>query len=185
MTDWAESTALVVVDVQKGFDDGEYWGDRNNPECEENIGKLVDAWRQHGWPIVFVRHDSTEPNSPLRADSPGNDFKDILTGEPDVLIAKSAHSAFYGEPDLDGWLRGHGVSGVAICGIQTNVCCETTARQASDLGYEVLFVLDATHTFDIVAPNHQVFRARELARFTATNLGKEFANVLYTAELLD
>src|SRR3970282_2207477 len=109
----------------------------------------------------------------------------VITGTPDVLIVKSTHSAFLGRPDLHAWLQEHAIKGVAICGIQTNVCCETTARMAGDLGYEVIFVNDATCTFDIVAPNHQVYRARELARFTMVNLHAEFAQVVYTAELLD
>lgn len=185
MSDWNGSTALVVIDMQKGFDDESYFGPRNNPECESNVAKLIEAWRSQGWPVVFVRHDSHDELSPLTPGREGNAFKDEITGKPDLLVVKSTHSAFLGKPDLHGWLQEQSVKGVAICGIQTNVCCETTARMANDLGYEVLFVGDATATFDIVAPNHQVFRARELARYTVVNLQAEFAQVLFTAELLD
>ncbi len=129
MTDWSRPTALVVVDVQNGFDDPS-WGDRNNPECEANVARLIDAWRTRSWPIVFVRHDSVVVGSPLRPGSPGNDFKGVVSGEPDLLVTKSVHSAFLGDPDLDSWLREHNLAGVAVCGIQTNMCCETTARQA-------------------------------------------------------
>ncbi len=185
MADWNGSTALIVIDMQKGFDDDSFFGPRNNPECETNVAKLIEAWRSHKWPIVFVRHDSHDDTSPLGAGSEGNAFKAEVTGKPDLLVVKSTHSAFLGKPDLHGWLEEQGVKGVAICGIQTNVCCETTARMASDLGYEVLFVGDATATFDIEAPNHQVFRARELARYTIVNLQAEFGQVVFTAELID
>ena len=185
MTDWTESTALIVVDMQKGFDDESFYGARNNPECEANVAKLLEAWRSHGWPIVYVRHDSQNELSPIAPNRDGNGLKDEITGKPDLFVVKSTHSAFLGKPDLHGWLQENGIGGVAICGIQTNVCCETTARMASDLGYEVLFVSDATFTFDIVAPNHQVFRARELARYTQVNLQDDFAKVVFTAELLD
>ena len=185
MTDWSGSTALIVVDVQKGFDDRATWGDRNNPECESNIAQLIGAWRDHTWPIVFVRHDSTTPGSPLAPGTPGTAFKDVVTGEPDLLISKSVHSAFKGTPDLATWLIEHGITGIAVCGIQTNMCCETTARDGSDLGFEMLFVLDATHTFDIMGANHQVYRAREIARYTALTLGADFGRVMMTAELLD
>jgi len=185
MVDWSESTALVVVDVQKGFDDETYWGPRNNPQCESNVARLISAWREHDWPVVYVRHDSEEPSSPLRPGTPGNEFKDVVSGEPDLLVSKSVHSAFFGQPDLNGWLRDNGITGLAICGIQTNMCCDSTARMASDLGYDVLFVIDATHTFDVVGSNRKVYRAREIARYTSMTLGADFCQVVYTSELVD
>jgi nicotinamidase-related amidase len=182
---WANSTALIVVDVQKGFDDKEYWGPRNNPECEGNVARLIAAWREQDWPIVFVRHNSTHPTSPLAPSSPGHAFKDMITGEPDLLITKTVHSAFYGDVDLDEWLTKNEISGVAICGIQTNMCCETTARMASDLGYEMIFVIDATHTFDLATSTRQVHMAREISRFTALTLEADFGTIMRTSELVD
>ncbi|MEN8040477.1 MAG: cysteine hydrolase family protein [Actinomycetota bacterium] len=185
MTDWTGSTALIVVDVQRGFDDKEFWGSRNNPDCETNIASLLDAWRSQKWPIVYVRHDSKNPSSPLAPSSKGNQFKEVLKGDPDLLVVKDVHSAFFGQPDLDSWLKSNGVTGVAVCGIQTNMCCETTARMASDLGYEVLFVEDATHTFDIVTETHKVYRAREIARYTMVTIAADFGKVVRTSDLVD
>ncbi|MCB1246874.1 MAG: cysteine hydrolase [Acidimicrobiia bacterium] len=185
MPEWKESMALIVVDVQKGFDDEVYWGPRNNPDCEANIGRLIEAWRDQGWPVVFVRHSSRNPSSPLSGNSPGFGFKDVIKGDPDLLVTKDVHSAFYGDVDLHAWLQEHGITGVAICGIQTNMCCETTARQASDLGYDMIFVLDATYTFDIVTPTHKVYRAREVARYSAVSLDDSFGRVMRTMDLLD
>ena len=183
--DWTGGTALVVVDVQKGLDDTAYWGQRNNPDCETNIAALIAAWRTEGWPVVFVRHESTNPLSPLRPGQEGNQLKDEVTGDPDLMVVKNVHSAFMGDPDLHEWLQSKGVTGIAVCGIQTNFCCETTARQGSDLGYDVLFVLDATYTFDRPALDGVVVRARDLARVTATNLNEEFATVVNTRDLVD
>lgn len=184
MTNWNDSTALVVVDVQKGFDDATYWGPRNNPDCEANIKLLIGEWRRQEWPVVYVRHDSTKPSSPLFASSGGNEFKDVLAGDPDLLVVKNVHSAFYGSPDLDVWLKRNGVSGVAICGIQTNLCCDTTARMASDLGYELLFVGDATHTFDIVTGTRKVYRAREVARYSQLSIEADFGKIVRTSDLV-
>lgn len=178
-----DDRALVVIDVQQGFDDPS-WGARNNRRCEANVAALIETWRRHGRPIVFVRHDSRDPCSPLAAGSPGNGFKQVVTGAPDLLVRKSVHSAFYGQPDLDQWLRRHAVTSIAICGIQTNHCCETTARMASDLGYEVAFVLDATHTFDHPALDGTTVTADELTRATAASLQAEFATVMTTATAL-
>jgi len=185
MTDWKGSTALIVVDVQNGFDDADFWGPRNNPSCEANIVRLIDAWRSKSWPIVFVKHNSAKPTSPLAQGTDGNDLKPMITGEPDLLIEKQVHSAFYGEPDLKAWLDGHGITGVAIAGIQTNMCCETTARMASDLGYKLQFVEDATHTFDVADSTGTVFAAGDIARYTALTIAADFGRVVTTSELVD
>jgi nicotinamidase-related amidase len=175
--------ALIVIDVQRGFDDP-YWGRRNNPDCERNVAALLDHWRRRGGPVVFVRHDSEEPGSPLAPESPGNAFKDVVTGEPDVLVTKTVNSAFHGDPSLQGWLDERGVRSIYICGITTNHCCETTARIGGNLGYDVRFVLDATHAFDRPDPDGNLVRADELVRVTATNLHGEFATVVDTASVV-
>ena len=175
--------ALIVVDVQRAFDDPS-WGRRNNPDCERNIAALIAHWREQRWPLVFIRHDSDEPGSTLTPDSPGNAFKDTITGEPDLLVTKSVNSSFHGTPDLEAWLRDRGLGAIAVCGITTNHCCETTARVGGNLGFDVTFVLDATHTFDRADPFGGVVSADELARVTATNLHGEFATVVDTAACL-
>jgi len=179
-----DRTALLVVDVQRGFDQADYWGPRNNPACESNIAALLAEWRDHARPVVFVRHDSTEAASPLRPGQTGNDFKAAVTGEPDLLVTKSVNSCFHGTPDLDAWLRRQDVNGVVVTGLTTNHCCETTARVGGNLGHQVLFALDATHTFDRRAPDGAVISADDLARVTATNLHGEFATVVTTQQLL-
>jgi nicotinamidase-related amidase len=175
--------ALVVVDVQAGFDDPA-WGERNNPSCEDNVAALIADWRAREWPLVYVRHDSREPDSPLHEGGAGNAFKPAVSGEPDLLISKHVNSAFYGTPDLHGWLQENGLQAVVICGITTNHCCETTARMAANLGYDTTFVLDATHTFARRALDGTWIPADELARTTAANLDGEFGRVVDTATLL-
>lgn len=177
-------SALVVIDVQRGFDDSEYWGRRNNPRCEENIAELLAAFRLARLPVVFVRHDSNRPGSSLHPDEPGNAFKSIVAGQPDVLITKHVNSAFLGTPDLHEWLAAAGIRAVTICGITTNHCCETTARMAGNLGYETFFVLDATHSFDREGPDGVLFAADDLVRVTAANLDGEFARVVSTRQAL-
>jgi nicotinamidase-related amidase len=180
-------TALVVVDVQQGFDELDYWsptGRRDNPACEANLEALITGWREDARPLVYVRHDSDEDGSPLEPGSPGNAFRPFVTGAPDLLVTKQVNSAFYGSPDLDAWLRGEGIASIAVCGVTTNHCCETTARMAGNLGYDVLFVLDATHTFDRRGPDGTVVPAEDLARATAASLHDEFATVVSTADLL-
>ncbi|MDQ6607982.1 MAG: cysteine hydrolase [Actinomycetota bacterium] len=183
MADWQRTHALIVVDVQQGFDEP-CWGRRNNPACESNIVALVAAWRERQWPVVFVRHDSRNPTAPLSPAGPGNALKAVLGGEPDLLVAKQTNSAFYGTPDLHAWLQQRGLDAVSICGITTNHCCETTARMAGNLGYETKFVIDATHTFDRQDLGGEWVSADELTRITAANLNGEFATVLATGQVL-
>jgi nicotinamidase-related amidase len=173
------AAALVLIDVQRGFDDPS-WGTRNNAACEANIAALLSHWRSRKAPVVFVRHDSSQPGSPLAPGTWGNAFKDVITGEPDLLVTKRVNSAFYGEPDLHGWLKRSGIDRLVIAGITTNHCCETTARMAGNLGYETFFALDATHTFDRRGPGGRMLSADELAEATATNLDGEFATVVST-----
>ena len=177
-----DNTALIVIDVQQGFDDPA-WGIRNNPESEANVARLIETWRRHKRPLVFVRHDSVLETSPLRPGQPGNDFKPEVKGEPDLLVTKNVNSAFFGEPDLHAWLQERDIGTIVICGIQTNYCCESTARMAGNLGYETLFVLDATHTYDLTAADGSEITADELARVTAANLQGEFADVVTTVDL--
>jgi nicotinamidase-related amidase len=171
--------ALIVVDVQQGFDDP-CWGESSNPGAEGAIERLVREWEDRGWPLVVVRHDSVEPVSPLRPDRPGNALKPFLTGRGDLIVSKNVHSAFHGDPDLHGWLQQRGIGEVAVVGITTNHCCETTARVACDLGYDVTFVWDATRTFDRSAPDGTVIPADQLMLITRTNLADEFAHVVDT-----
>ncbi len=133
---------------------------------------------------MFVRHDSDDPASTLHAGAPGNAFKQVVTGEPDLLVSKRVNSAFYGSPDLHGWLQAHDIRRVVICGITTNQCCETTARMAGNLGYDTTFVIDATHTFARRALDGSWISAGQLARTTAANIHGEFGVVEDTHAVL-
>ncbi|MFM2412185.1 MAG: hypothetical protein RLZZ587_518 [Actinomycetota bacterium] len=174
---------LVVIDVQKGFTDP-YWGSSHNPECEDNIRALLEYWRAKGWPIVLVQHNSLSATSPLHPGQVGNDLQPGIDGPHDLLVTKTVNSAFYGEPNLDAWLKAKGYSSLVICGITTNFCCETTARMAGNLGYDVEFAFDATRTFDHPALDGSMIPAELIARVTAANLNGEFASVVSTADIL-
>ncbi|GAA4618394.1 cysteine hydrolase family protein [Actinoallomurus liliacearum] len=188
MAELSANAALIVIDVQKGFEDP-YFGRRDNPAAEDNIVALIRAWRAAGRPIVLVRHDSPE-GSPLAPESPGNALKDVVVAafegaEPHLFVTKNVNSAFYGKPDLDGWLRERGIDQIVIIGIQTNMCNETTARMGGNLGYDVLYPIDAMHTFDAVGPDGETVTAEELTRATAASLHHgRFARVVRTTDLL-
>lgn len=173
------TAALLVIDVQLGFDDPAF-GKRNNPAAEENIGRLIAAWTAHDRPVVRVRHASRQPGSPLAPGTPGYAFKPVAADlAPALDIEKNVHSSFLGSPDLHGWLRDAGIRQVVISGIQTNRCCETTARMAGDLGYDMVFALDATYTFD-----EGDISADQIAAVTTVSLDGHFGRVVNTADLV-
>ncbi|MFD5899756.1 cysteine hydrolase family protein [Streptomyces sp. NPDC060366] len=188
----AENAALVIIDVQQGFEEVEYWGVRNNPEADGNIAALIDAWQASGRPVVFTRHDSTTPGSPLRPGYEGNSFKEYVerrrgkgAAGSELLVVKNVNSAFYGTPDLGAWLKAAGIGQLVVAGIQTNMCAETTTRMAGNLGYEVFFALDATYTFGQEGAWGWELSAQELARATAVSLhGGGFAKVVTTEEVV-
>lgn len=182
--------ALIVIDMQRGFDDEAFWGATANPACEANVVALIAEWQRTSEPIVVVRHDSLGAASPLHPDNPGNALVDpVAEVTPDLFVRKNVNSAFYGDADLHAWLQERGIRDLVVCGIQTNMCVETTARMAGNLGYDVTVPLDATRTFDLsadVAGVGPVTRtAADLMAGTALVLqGGGFARIVTTAELV-
>ena len=146
-------SVLLLIDVQEAFNDP-ILGRRDNPDAEANIARIVERWVATGRPIVRVRHENTKPGSLFAPDGPGYAFQPVAADlDPALDLVKNVHSAFYGTPDLHAWLTERAAGQVVIAGIQTNFCCETTARMAGNLGYDVLFAYDATYTFDEVSPD--------------------------------
>jgi nicotinamidase-related amidase len=179
----SQPAALIVIDAQKGFD-ADVWGPTHNPACNDNIEALLTLWRDHDWPVVLVRHDSASATSPLSPGQSGNELYDGVAGKHDLLVTKTVNSAFYGTPDLHEWLTANNLKNIVICGITTNFCCETTARMAGNLGYDVTFAIDATRTFDVTLLDGTVVPAATVAAMTAANLHGEFATVRTTAEIV-
>ena len=108
-----QTTALLVIDVQVGFDSPK-WGQRNNPQAEDNIYSLLQHWRQLNSSIIHVQHLSTEPNSPLRPNQSGCEFKEIARPHQDEpIIQKNVNSAFIGT-NRKRYLRDRGIDSLVI-----------------------------------------------------------------------
>ena len=180
-----ERAALLLIDIQQGFDDQAYWGPRNNPDAERNAARLLTAWRAAGLPVVHIQHQSIEPNSPLRPDRPGVAIQEAVRPLPDEpVFPKSVNSAFIGT-GLEDHLRQHDIDTVVICGMTTNHCVETSTRMAGNLGFETWLVGDACATFDRTGPDGTVWPAATVHAVSLASLHGEFATVVSTENLLN
>lgn len=177
------NTALIIIDVQKGFDEP-VWGRRNNPQAEENILKLLETWRKNERPIFHIQHMSLSPTSSLNPGRPGNAIKDaFLPQAGESLIQKHVNSAFIGT-DLEQQLRELGCTSLVIVGLTTPHCISTTTRMAGNLGFETYLVSDATAAFELTDQNGKTYSAEEIHTVTLATLHSEFATVVETDLLL-
>jgi nicotinamidase-related amidase len=177
----AGNPALLLIDIQKGFDNVDHWGgQRNNPDAEKNASDLLQIWRENNLPVFHIKHCSLLPNSPLNEANKGNEFKDIVapaTGEG--IIKKNVNSAFIGT-DLKEQLTHAGITTLVIAGLTTDHCVSTTTRMAGNLGFDTFLVADATATFNKKGVNGQHYPAELIHETALASLHKEFAEVVTT-----
>ena len=177
--------ALLLIDIQKGLDQWEFYGgNRNNPQAEKNAANILDRWRALKLPVYHVRHSSQNTESPLHASSSGFDIKnEVLPIENEPIITKNVNSAFIGT-DLEHQLREAGITTVVVVGLTTNHCISTSVRMSANLGFKTYLISDATATFDRVGLNGEVFDAELIHQTTLASLNEEFATILTTETCL-
>lgn len=177
------NTALLVIDVQKGLDNPAL-GERSNPQAEANIARLLAEWRQQNRPVIHVKHNSTNPNSKLRPELPGNAIKEEAKPLPDEpLFEKSVNSAFIGT-HLEHYLREEEISDLVIVGLTAEHCVSTSVRMAANLGFDVTLVADATASHEKTGPDGTHFPADTIHTYSLATLEGEFCRVISTDELL-
>ncbi|WP_310565220.1 isochorismatase family protein [Hydrogenophaga sp.] len=177
-------TCLLVIDVQESFRRRPYFSDAGLPAYLTAQNALIHAAQAAGTPIVRVFHVDG-PDLPENAFALASGAVRPLDGlapfEAAATFQKSRHSALVGT-GLDVWFTERGIRHLVISGIRTEQCCETTTRHASDLGYRVDFVPEATLTFAMVQPDGRALSAADITSRTATVLKDRFARLCSVAE---
>lgn len=184
MSTVTDHTALLIVDVQDGLDEPRL-GKRSNPDAEQNTARLLAHWRAQGRPVFHVQHMSTEPNSPLRPELPGNAIKQVVAPRRDEpVIQKQVSNGFIGT-DLEERLRSCGVDSVVVIGLTVEHCVSSTARVASDLGFRTVVVADATACHDRTGYDGFYYPAEQIHALALIALQDEFATIVTTDALLE
>lgn len=182
--------ALIVIDVQDSFRQRPYFRAEELPAFLANVQSLVDRSREQGVAVLQVFHQEPgeDPANPFTAASGFVRTMPGLSLEPDAVFHKQVHSAMFGtDPGgrtLEQWLRAHGIGELLVTGIRTEQCCETTTRHASDLGFAVRYVTDATLTFPMRTRAGREVSAAEIRERTELVLDGRFARIVSSAEAL-
>ena len=174
-------TALLVVDAQESFRHRPYW---SNADAAAYLGKqqaLIDGAVARNIPVVQIFHVEDEG-----VFSHASGFVRTMHGltiAPDATFHKRSHSALVGS-GLDVWLVQHGIRRLIVSGIRTEQCCETTTRHASDIGYSVDYVSEATLTFAMTGRDGKLWTPAEIKARTELVLHDRFARIVTVEEAL-
>lgn len=176
-----KTTALIVIDAQESFRHRDYWSPEDVPAFIDRQQALIDGAMARGIPVVQILH--VEEQGAFSLASGHVRTLEPLSIAPDAVFHKHRHSALVGS-GLPVWLAERGIRRLIISGIRTEQCCETTTRQASDSGYEVDFVSEATLTFAMTGADGRRWSAQEIKARTELVLAGRFARIATVEQAL-
>lgn len=176
------NTALIVIDVQQSFRHRPYWSETDLAPYMDRQQALIDGCAARGVPVVQIFH--VEAQGAFAPASGHVRALDGLSIAPDAVFHKQHHSALAGT-DLAAWLIARGIQRLIISGIRTEQCCETTTRHASDSGFRVDYVSEATLTFAMThARSDRTYTPQEIRERTELVLEGRFARIATVEEAL-
>jgi ureidoacrylate peracid hydrolase len=194
-------TALIVVDMENDFiAAGAPLETAAGRAMLPTLKRALAFCRERGLKVIYTAHahrrdgcdmgrfvDLSEPianRTGLVDGEPGIEiYPEIAPQADEIVIKKHRYSAFYGT-DLEIILRGLGVETVVITGVTTENCCHATARDALFRDYKVIFLSDATATFDYPDVGQGGMSAAEVHRATLVILSVSTAHVMSTEEFM-
>lgn len=185
---FSSDTALLLIDVQKGVHVVEHWGGpagrMNNPDCLHNLALLLGAFRAADRVVAFTKHDSLEPDSPLKLSLETGEQLAGLEILPDELtVRKNVNSAFIGT-SLESDLRNLGIKRLVVAGYFTNFCVETSVRMAGNMGFDVYLAHDACATCNRIDLNGTDHDPELVHDISVAAMHGEFCTALSTDTLI-
>lgn len=179
-------TCLILIDAQESFRQRPYFTTTDLPAYIAAQNALIDGCVALGAPIARVFHvDGPKTASNAFALESGfvQPLAELHSFDAAATFHKGRHSALVGT-GLDVWLTQNGIQRLIISGIRTEQCCETTTRHASDLGWTVDYVLDATLTWDMQHLDGSLLTAADIKARTAAVLKDRFATICSVQQAL-
>lgn len=179
-------SCLIVIDAQESFRHRPYSTERDMPAYLAAQNALIAGCVARGLPLVRVLHvdGPNATDNPFALESGHvTPLAGLTEFAPAATFHKGRHSALVGT-GLEVWLTQNGIGRLIISGIRTEQCCETTTRHASDLGWTVDFVADATLTYDMQQPDGKALSALDIKARTATVLKDRFATICTVEQAL-
>lgn len=177
----ADKSALIVIDVQESFRQCPFWTNDDLAGFVEKQQALIDGARAAGIPVVQVFH--VDSDAPFTLESGFVRTLAELSVPADVTFHKNVHSALIGT-GLEDWLREKGIGRLIVSGIRTEQCCETTTRNAADIGFTVDFVSEAMLTFPMTHASGVTFSPSDIRIRTELVLEGRFARIATVEEAL-
>jgi nicotinamidase-related amidase len=177
------ATALILIDAQQSFRHTPYWSDRETPAFLSRTNALIDGCINRGVPIVRIFHVDGDHAFSL-ASGHVRPLDGLAPFEAAAEFHKTRHSALVGT-GLMVWLHEQRISRLIVAGIRTEQCCETTTRHASDEGFEVDFVPEATLTFDMKHLDGSLLASKDIVARTTAVLTGRFATICSAEQALE
>jgi nicotinamidase-related amidase len=183
MQDMSEPIPLIILDVQDSID-RPVWDGKSHPDYLSAIQRLLHLWREHGWPVVHVKHDEKTPTSSYYVNGPWNGIKkEVAPIDGEAVIIKHENCAFIGT-QLDAALKAMQANRIVLTGVVIHNSMDATVRAGKALGYNIILPADATTAVPVRGTNGKCWDAATVYELTLAILGAEYAEVMSSDDLI-
>ncbi|MCJ1248076.1 phospholipase C type enzyme [Trapelia coarctata] len=170
-------SALVIIDAQEEYSSG-LLAVSNAPSSSAAIASLLEKYRAANAPLVHILHQVPEGAPVFTPGKPLAEEMDVVKAKQGEKVIRKQHPGSFAGTELQEWLDGKGVKKVVLAGYMAHVCVSTTARQAAELGYDVVLAEDAIGDRDIPGMSGE-----EVTKAALLELSDAFGTVVKSADI--